>query len=71
MKRKWTLARIQQNIPLFERLTSSSLMGEERGVQTGNIVYKINRAHGLQIKRQRQGGTCRCLGSKPVPWINE
>src|ERR1044072_1095733 len=31
MKRKWTLARIQQNIPLFERLTSSPLTGEERG----------------------------------------
>ena len=30
-KRKWTLARIQQNIPLFERLTSSPLTGEERG----------------------------------------
>jgi len=31
MKRKWTLARIQQNIPLFERLTSSPLTEEKRG----------------------------------------
>ena len=30
-KRKWTLVRIQQNIPLFERLTSSPLTREERG----------------------------------------
>jgi hypothetical protein len=70
MKRKWTLARIQQNIPLFERLISSPLTGEERGegdqgfqrpltltlsregrghsVQTGNMIYRTNRAHGLQ-----------------------
>ena len=37
----------------------------------GSIVYKTNRAHGLQFKRQRQGGTCQCLGNKPAPWINE
>ena len=30
-KRKWTLARIQRNTRLFERLTSSPLTGEERG----------------------------------------
>ena len=49
-----------------------SLEGEDEGeVQTGSIVYKTNRAHGLQFKRQRQGGTCQCLGNKPAPWINE
>lgn len=49
-----------------------SVEGEEaEGVQTGNMLYKFNRAHGLHAKGHRQGGTCRCLGSKPVPWINE
>src|SRR5262245_25470602 len=77
------LAAVKEAIlsPLKESFdTSSPSTGEDNllpqgekasEVQTGNIVYKTNRAHGLHAKEHWQGGTCQCLGSKPVPWINE
>jgi hypothetical protein len=58
-------------VTLVSGLNTSPVEGEEKEVQTGSIVYTINRAHGLQNKRQRQGGTCQCRGNKPAPWINE
>src|SRR6478672_6099965 len=43
----------------------------KRSVQTGHIVYIFDRAHGLHAKGHWRGGTCRCLGVRPVSWINE
>jgi hypothetical protein len=37
-------------------------------VQTGYIVYKLDRAHGLQFRARR---TFQCPGKRPVPWMNE
>ena len=54
----------------FDKLTTPlSLRGEGRGgVQTGYIVYKTNRAHGLQLRARR---TVLCPGKKPVPWMKD
>ena len=40
-------------------------------VQTGNIIYKVNRAHGLHPTVCWQRRACQCHGRRPLRWMNE
>src|SRR6187402_3331340 len=45
--------------------------GTQTSVQTGNIVYIVNRAHGLHPTVCWQRRACQCRGKRPVRWMNE
>ncbi len=51
-------ARGKENVPTFP------LRGEGEWVQTGNMLYKIDRAHRLQVLMHRYGGYAYALETR-------